>query len=125
MEAALLELLATAARAGIVAPDTLERVNKRLGRVGKGQMGIPRTGGPPLLIPLGRIREAVPAREFADRILKRSEPVVLKARHALGIGQGSSKIPAKAIVVHHHGFDQTAPEGLANNAGECLKAEES
>src|SRR5215210_7140083 len=82
MQAALLELLAAAARAGIVPPDTLERVNKRLGRVGKGQTGIPRTGGPPLLIPLGRIREAVPAREFADRVLKRPEPVVLKARHA-------------------------------------------
>src|SRR3954468_14924122 len=55
VQAALLELLATAARAGIVAPDTLERVNKRLGRIGKGQRSTPRTGGPPLLIPLGCI----------------------------------------------------------------------
>ena len=73
MEAALLELLAAAAWAGIVPPDTLKRVNKRLRRVGKGQTGIPRTGGPPLLILLGRIRESVPARELANRILKRPD----------------------------------------------------
>src|SRR3954469_20254002 len=108
MEAALLELLATAARAGIVPPDTLERINRRLGHVGKGQTGIPWTGGPPLLIPLGRIREAVPARKFANCILKWLEPVIAETRHALGIRQGPCKIPAKVIVVHHHRFDQTA-----------------
>src|SRR3954451_24697855 len=124
MEAALLEFLATAARAGIVSPDTLERINRRLGRVGKGQTGIPWTGGSPLLIPLGRIREAVPARKFANGILKRLEPVILETRHALGIRQGPGKIRAKVIVVHHHRFDQTAPEGLTNNAGEGLQAEQ-
>src|SRR3954471_9557340 len=102
MEAALLEFLATAARAGIVPPDTLERINRRLGRVGKGQTGIPRTGGPPLLIPLGRIREAVPARELANRILQRPDPVVPKARQPLGISQSSSEIPAKVIVARTH-----------------------
>src|SRR5215218_3060427 len=40
MEAALLELLAAAAGAGIVPADALERVNKRLGHVGKGQTNI-------------------------------------------------------------------------------------
>jgi len=40
MEAALLELLAAAAWAGIVPADALERVNKRLGHVGKGQTNI-------------------------------------------------------------------------------------
>src|SRR5215210_9483190 len=98
MQAALLELLATAAWAGIVPPDTLERVNKRLGRIGKGQTGGPRIGGPPLLIPLGRIREGVPARELANRILQRPDLVVLKPRHARGIGQRSLQIPAKVIV---------------------------
>src|SRR3954471_13226606 len=39
-QAALLKLLAAAAGAGIVAPNILERVNKRQRRVGKGQMGI-------------------------------------------------------------------------------------
>src|SRR5215207_5054195 len=126
LEAALLELLAAAAWAGIVPADALERVNKRLGHVGKGQtnilrgkgqMNIFRTGCPPLLILLGCIRESVPARELADRILKGSNHVVLETRHALGIGQGSSKIRAKAIVVHRHGFDQTAPERLADNIG--------
>src|SRR3954465_5509466 len=103
MEAALLELLAAAAGAGIVPADTLERVNKRLGHVGKGQTGvlrskgqtnilrskgqtnILRTGRPPLLILLGCIRESVPARELADRILKGSDHVVLETGHALGI----------------------------------------
>src|SRR4051812_20708052 len=124
MEAALLELLAAAARAGIVPPDTLERVNKRLGHVGKGQTNILRTGGLPRLILLGRIRESVPARELADRILKGSDQVVLKARHPLGISQGSFQIAAKVIVVHHHGFDQTTPEGLADNTGQSLKAKQ-
>src|SRR3954452_11648528 len=124
MEAALLELLAAAARAGVVPPDTLERVNKRLGRTGKGQTGIPRTGGPPLLIPLARIREGVPARELANRILQRPDLVVLKARHALGIGQRSLQIPAKVIAAHHHGVDQTAFEGLADNTRQSLKAEQ-
>src|SRR3954453_8501521 len=107
MEAALLEFLAPAARAGIVPPDPLERINKRLGRTGKGQTGIPRTGGPPLLIPLARIREGVPARELANRILQRPDPVILEARHTLGIGQSSLQIPAKVVVAHHHGVDQT------------------
>src|SRR3954468_40089 len=124
MEAALLEFLATAARAGMVPPDTLERINRRLGRVGKGQTGIPRTGSPPLLIPLGRIREAVPARKFANRILKRLEPVIPETRHALGIGQSSLQIPAKVIVAHHHGVDQTTPERLVDNTGQRLKAEQ-
>src|SRR5215204_3443209 len=62
MEAALLELLAAAAWAGIVPADALERVNKRLGHVGKGQMNILRTGCPSLLILLDGIRESVPAR---------------------------------------------------------------
>src|SRR3954466_10568997 len=78
MEAALLELLAAAAWAGIVPPDTLERVNERLGHVGKGQTNILRTGGPPLLILLGCIRESVQARELADRFLKGSRQVVLE-----------------------------------------------
>src|SRR3954463_7090845 len=69
VQAALLELLAAATGAGIVAPDTLERVNKRQRRVGKGQTGTPRIGGPPFLIPLGRIREGVPARELTNGIL--------------------------------------------------------
>jgi len=60
MKAALLELLATAAWAGVVPADALERVNKRLGQVGKGQTNILKTGGPPLLILLGCIRESVP-----------------------------------------------------------------
>ena len=124
MEAALLELLAAAAWAGIVPPDTLERVNKRLGHVGKGQTNILRTGGPPLLILLGCIRESVPARELADRILKWSDQVVLETGHALGISQGSFQIAAKVIVVHHHGFDQTTPEGLADNTGQSLKAKQ-
>src|SRR5215211_6666203 len=124
LEAALLELLAAAARAGIIAADTLERVNTRLGCVGKGQRIIPVPCSAPLLIPLGRIREGVPARELADRVPKRPEPIIPETRHALGIRQGPSKIPAKAIVVHHHRIDQTAPEGLANNAGECLQAEQ-
>src|SRR3954465_13902050 len=133
MEAALLELLAAAAGAGIVPADTLERVNKRLGHVGKGQTGvlrskgqtnILRTGRPPLLILLGCIRESVPARELADRILKGSDQVVLETGHALGISQGSFQIAAKVIVVHPHGFDQTTPEGLADNTGQCLKAKQ-
>jgi long-subunit acyl-CoA synthetase (AMP-forming) len=41
VKAALLELLAAATRAGIVAANTLEWVNKRLGCVGKGQTIIP------------------------------------------------------------------------------------
>src|SRR3954466_4864690 len=122
MEAALLELLAAAAWAGIVPPDTLERVNKRLGCVGKGQTNILRTGGPPLLILLGCIRESVPARELADRILQRPDLVVLEARHALGIGQSSLQIPAKVIVAHHHRFDQTTPERLADNTGQRIAA---
>src|SRR4051812_30415778 len=94
MEVALLELLAAAAWAGIVPADALERINKRLGHVGKGQtnilrskgqMNILRTGGPSLLILLGCIRESVPARELADRILKGSDHVVLETGHALGI----------------------------------------
>src|SRR4051812_9606039 len=124
MEAALLELLAAAAWAGIVPPDTLERVNKRLGHVGKGQTNILRTGGPPLLILLGCIRESVPARERADRILKGSDQVVLETGHALGISQGSFQIAAKVIIVHHHGFDQTTPEGLADNIRQGLKAKQ-
>ncbi len=55
MEAALLELLAAAAWAGIIPPDTLKRISKQLRRVGKGQMITPRTGGLPLLALLGRI----------------------------------------------------------------------
>src|SRR3954468_18708344 len=124
MEAALLELLAAAAWAGIVPPDTLERVNKRLGHVGKGQTNILRTGRPPLLILLGCIRESVPARELADRILKGPDHVVLETGHALGISQGSCQIPAKVIVVHHHRFDETAPERLADNIRQGLKAEQ-
>src|SRR3954468_9412509 len=123
-QAALLELLAAAAGAGIVPPHILERVNKRQRRVGIGQTGIPRTGGPPLLIPLGRIREGVPARELTNRILQRPDLVVLKARHALGIGQSSPQIPAKVIVAQHHGFDQTTPECLADNTGQRLKADQ-
>src|SRR3954468_21324399 len=125
MEAALLEFLATAARAGIVPPDPLERINRRLGRVGKGQTGIPRTGGPPLRIPLGRIREAVPARELANGILQWPDLVILKARHARGIGQRSLQIPAKVVVAHHHRIDQTALEGLADNTRQRLKAKQS
>src|SRR3954470_101020 len=109
MEAALLELLAAAAWAGIVPPDTLERINKRLGRVCIGQTGMPRPGGPPRLILLGRIRESVPARELADRILQGPEPIILEPSHALGIRQGPSKIPAKAVVAHDHGINQAAP----------------
>src|SRR3954451_10762198 len=124
MEAALLELLAAAAWAGIVPPDTLERVNKRLGHVGKGQTNILRTGCPPLLILLGCIRESVPARELADRILKGSDHVVLETRHALGIRQGSLEIPVKVVVVHRHGVDQTAPERLAGNIRQGLKAKQ-
>src|SRR5215204_5508571 len=90
LEAALLELLAAAAWAGIVPADALERVNKRLGHVGKGQtnilrgkgkMNILRTGRPPLLILLGGIRESVPARELADHILKGANHVVLETGH--------------------------------------------
>src|SRR3954452_8751052 len=87
--------------------------------------GMPRPGGPPRLILLGRIRESVPARELADRILQRPEPIILEPSHALGIRQGPSKIPAKAVVAHDHGINQAAPKGLADNTGECLKAEES
>src|SRR3954470_14907787 len=83
MEATLLELLAAAAWAGIVPADALERVNKRLGHVGKGQTNILRTGCPSLLILLGCIRESVPARELANRILKWSDQVVLETGHAL------------------------------------------
>src|SRR3954463_13083707 len=125
MEAALLELLAAATWAGVVPPHTLERVNNRLGQVGIGQTAMPRAAGPPRLILLGRIGESVPARELADRILQRPDPVVLKARHPLGIGQRSLEVPAKVIVAHHHGFDQTAPEGLTDNIGQFLKAEQS
>src|SRR3954466_12791095 len=114
---ALLELLAAAARAGIVAPHTLERVNKRQTRVGIGQTGVLRAGGPAVLILLGRIREGVPARELANGILQRPDLVILKARHALGIGQSSLQIPAKVIVAHHHGVDQATPERLADNTG--------
>ena len=124
MQAALFELLATAAWAGIIPPDTLERINNRRRRVCIGQTAMPRTGGPPRLILLGCIGESVPARELANRILQRPEPVIPETRHALGIGQGPSKIPAKAIVVHHHGFDQTAFEGLADNIRQLLKAEQ-
>src|SRR3954466_14302726 len=133
MKTALLELLAAAAWAGIVPADALERVDKRLGHVGKrqtnilrgkGQMNILRTGCPPLLILLGCIRESVPARELADRILKGSDHVVLETGHALGISYGSCQIPAKVIVVHCHGFDQTAPERLADNAGQSLKGKQ-
>ena len=85
---------------------------------------MPRTGGPPRLILLGRIRESVPARELANRILQRPDPVVVEARHPLGISQGSLEIPAKVIVAHHPGFDQTAFEGLADNIGQFLKAEQ-
>src|SRR3954469_17229816 len=77
VQAALLELLAAAARAGIVAPHTLERVNKRQTRVGIGQTGVLRAGGPAVLILLGRIREGVPARELANGILQRPDLVIL------------------------------------------------
>src|SRR3954467_13461829 len=123
-KAALLELLAAATWAGVVPPRTLERVNNRRGQVGIGQTAMPRTGGPPRLILLGRIGESVPARELANRILKRPDPVVVKARHPLGIGQGSLEIPVKVIVAHHHGFDQTAFEGLTDNIRQFLKAEQ-
>src|SRR4051812_18445876 len=86
---------------------------------------MPRPGGPPRLILLGRIREGVPARELTNRILQRPEPIILEPSHALGIRQGSSKIPAKAVVAHDHGINQAAPKGLADNAGEGLQAEES
>src|SRR4051812_38803980 len=85
---------------------------------------MPRAAGLPRLILLGRIGESVPARELANRILQRPDPVVLKARHPLGISQCSLQIPAKVIVAHHHGFDQTAFEGLADNIGQFLKAEQ-
>src|SRR5215210_238003 len=75
VQAALLKLLAAAAGAGIVAPNILERVNKRQRRVGIGQTSVLRAGGPPLLIPLGRIREGVPARELANGILQRTDLV--------------------------------------------------
>src|SRR3954463_5128214 len=97
MEAALLELLAAATWAGVVPPDALERVNNRLRRVCIGQTTMPRAAGPPRLILLGRIGESVPARELANRILQRPDPVVLKARHPLGISQGSSEIPRKSL----------------------------
>src|SRR3954468_15484701 len=103
MQAALFELLAAATWAGVVPPDTLERINKRRRRVCVGQSAMPRTGGPLRPILLGRIGEGVPAREPANRILKRPNQVVVEARHALGIGQGSLEIPAKIIVAHHHG----------------------
>src|SRR4051812_28140069 len=119
VQAALLELLAAATGAGIVAPDTLERVNKRQRRVGIGQTGVLRAGGPAFLILLGRIREGVPARELTNGILQRPDLVILKARHALGIGQSSLQIPAKVIVAHHHGVDQTTPERLADNTMVC------
>src|SRR3982751_4455445 len=124
VQAALLELLAAAARAGIVAPHTLERVNKRQRRVGIGQTGVLRAGGPAVLILLGRIREGVPARELANRILERPDLVILKARHTRGIGLRSLQIPAKVIVAHHHGLDQTALEGLGNNIRQSLKAKQ-
>src|SRR3954467_12840251 len=109
-KAALLELLAAATWAGVVPPDTLERVNNRLRQVGIGQTAMPRAAGPPRLILLGRIGASAPARELANRILQRPDPGVLKARHPPGISQRSLEIPAKVIVAHHHGFDQTAFE---------------
>src|SRR3954453_4778039 len=124
VKAALLELLATATWAGVVPPDTLERINKRRRRVCVGQSAMPRTGGPPRPILLGRIGECVPARELANRILKRPNQVVVEARHALGISQGSLEIPAKIIVAHHHGVDQTAFEGLADNIRQFLEAKQ-
>src|SRR3954453_8612970 len=105
VKAALLELLATATWAGGVPPHTLERINKRRRRVCVGQTAMPRTGGPPRLILLGRIGESVPARELANRILERPDPVVLKARHPLGIPPRSLEVPAKVLVAHLHGFD--------------------
>src|SRR3954468_8700385 len=45
MEAVLLELLAAPTWAGVVPPDPLERVNKRLEHVGKGQTNILRSKG--------------------------------------------------------------------------------
>ena len=89
MEAALLELFTAATWTGIVSADSLERVGKRKERIGKEQAGISRRGGPPHLIPLGRIRESVPARELANCILERLDPVVMETYHALGIGQGA------------------------------------
>ena len=89
MEAALLELFTAATWTGIVSADSLERVGKRKERIGKEQAGIPRSGGPPLRIPLGRIRESVPARELANGILERPDPVAMETYHALGIGQGA------------------------------------
>src|SRR3954470_8792652 len=103
MKAALLELLAAATWTGGVPPHTLERVNNRLRQVGIGQTAMPRAAGLPRLILLGRIGKSVPARELANGILQRPDPVVLKSRHALGIGQSSLQIPAKVIVAHDHG----------------------
>ena len=85
MEAALLELLAAATWAGIVSADALEWINKGKGRVGKGKKMILNASGSPLLIPLCRLREGIPARELAHCILKRPDLVTLKTHHALRI----------------------------------------
>ena len=58
MEAALLELFATATRARIIPADRLERGNKRLGRVWSRPTDILTTDGVPLLFSVGCIRES-------------------------------------------------------------------
>src|SRR3954449_12503924 len=61
---------------------------------------------------------------FRSRWSPYSDQDVLETGHARGIGQGSLQIPAKVLVAHHHGVDQTTPERLADNTGQRLKAEQ-
>src|SRR4051794_38308206 len=98
-------------------------VNKRPGRVRIGPMRIPRTVGPPLLSPLGVLRDGVPAREFAEPVLKRPEIVSPETRHALGIAQGQLQPLAIFIEGLRRGFGRIALEGLIDKIEQLLKAE--
>src|SRR3712207_5936839 len=124
MEAALLELLTAATGTRVVSTDALERVNDGERRIGQGEAKTLNAGGSPLLISLGHIREGIPARQLANCILKRPCLVALEAHQARGIGQGALEILAKVVVVHDHGIDQAALEGLADDIRQGLKPEE-
>src|SRR3954454_15672424 len=78
LEAALLELFATATRARIIPADRLQRGNKRLGSVWSRPTDILTTDGVPLLFSVGCIRESGrPGEESA----RRSHPPAARADH--------------------------------------------
>src|SRR3712207_760924 len=71
LQAALLELLAATARAGVVAANSPERVDVGLRQRRQRQPRSLRADGVPLAIPLGLLGKAIPARQLANRVVQR------------------------------------------------------